>query len=548
MIDTMNLQILIIIPARGGSKGIPRKNLRSLAGKPLIYYSIKTALGSSFDPDVYVTSDDEEILNISNQLGSKILKRNSKISSDLVTLDPVIFSAYEQAKAIEDKDYDVVITLQPTSPLLSAESLDDAISRFVKDNHIDTVISAVEDTHLSWRKKANKYFPNYSVRLNRQELPPSYKETGGFLISKASNITPTSRIGDNVSLYLLNSREAIDIDTYEDWSICEYVLKRKKILFVVSGYNEIGLGHVYNSLIIANDILDHQIEFLVDENSNMAFNKISKANYPVFMQQSSNIADDILIRSPDIVINDRLDTDFKYVEALKAKSIIVVNFEDLGHGAELADLVINAIYPERKFKKNQYFGHKYFILRDEFILASPRLVRRDVRKVLITFGGVDPNNLTLKVLKSIHEFCRDSNINIEVILGPGYGSYDSLNGLTDFEIRTDISDMSEHMKNADIIFSSAGRTVYEIASMGVPAIILAQNDRELTHKFAVAEYGFCNLGLGYSVSSKKLLDTFKSLVGDYQSRLQSSLIMKSHDLRRGRNRTLKLLKNIIEEL
>tara|TARA_Y100000389_G_C17444928_1_gene510971 strand:+ start:502 stop:2148 length:1647 start_codon:yes stop_codon:yes gene_type:complete len=548
MIDTMNLKILVIIPARGGSKGIPRKNLRSLAGKPLIYYSIKNALSSSFDPDVYVTSDDGEILNISHQLGAKVLQRDSGISSDLVTLDPVVFSAYEQAKASEDKDYDLVITLQPTSPLLTTESLDDAITRFVKSDHIDTIISAVEDTHLSWRKETTKYLPNYSVRLNRQELPPSYKETGGFLISRASKISPTGRIGGNVSLYLLDSREAIDIDTYEDWSICEYVLNRKKILFVVSGYKDIGLGHVYNTLIIANDILDHQVEFLVDENSEMAFDKISKANYPVFMQESPNIVEDIALRSPDVVINDRLDTDLMYVEALKAKNIRVINFEDLGHGTELADLVINAIYPKGKFKKNHYFGHKYFILRNEFVLASPGPIRRDVGKVLITFGGVDPNNLTLKVLKSIHEFCRDGDIDIEVILGPGYGSPDSLDPFTNLEVRTDVGDMSEHMKNADIIFSSAGRTVYEIASMGVPSIILAQNARELTHQFASAEYGFCNLGLGYSVSSKKLLDTFKDLVGDYQSRLKSSLIMKSHDLRRGRYKTLKLLKNIIEEL
>ncbi|MFC6806263.1 cytidylyltransferase domain-containing protein [Methylophaga thalassica] len=93
--------ILVVIPARGGSKGIPRKNLRSLAGRPLIFYSIRNALASSFLVDVYVSSEDEEILSISEKFGAKVLKRNDEDAQDVVTLDPVIFKAYKQAEAIE---------------------------------------------------------------------------------------------------------------------------------------------------------------------------------------------------------------------------------------------------------------------------------------------------------------------------------------------------------------------------------------------------------------------------------------------------------------
>ena len=95
MSENIYHKILVIIPARGGSKGIPQKNLRSLNKKPLIYYSIKNALNSKFKPDVYVTSDNFEILTISKQLGAKTLKRNTKLSNDSVTLDPVIFNAFK---------------------------------------------------------------------------------------------------------------------------------------------------------------------------------------------------------------------------------------------------------------------------------------------------------------------------------------------------------------------------------------------------------------------------------------------------------------------
>ena len=117
------MNILAIIPARGGSKGIPRKNLRLLNGKPLIYYSIKTVLSSKYDIDLYLSSEDNEILNIAIQFGAKIHKRDLSIADDRTTLDPVIYDCYNYAKKIEKKKYNYIITIQPTSPLLKTNSL-----------------------------------------------------------------------------------------------------------------------------------------------------------------------------------------------------------------------------------------------------------------------------------------------------------------------------------------------------------------------------------------------------------------------------------------
>lgn len=94
---------MVLIPARAGSKGVPQKNLRSLNKKPLIYYSITNALKSSFKPDVYVSSDNLEVLSIAKEFGAKTLIRDPKISTDFVTLDPVIFNAYKNVELIEKK-------------------------------------------------------------------------------------------------------------------------------------------------------------------------------------------------------------------------------------------------------------------------------------------------------------------------------------------------------------------------------------------------------------------------------------------------------------
>jgi CMP-N-acetylneuraminic acid synthetase len=152
----MQPNILIIIPARGGSKGIPRKNLRALAGKPLIYYSIQTARGLRFQPDVYVSTDDSEIATIAEKLGASIIHRDAAKAQDHTTLDPVIFDGYQQAREKEGKDYDLIVTLQPTSPLLKSGSLDTALERMLGEPTIDTIISARDDTHLTWRREEGR--------------------------------------------------------------------------------------------------------------------------------------------------------------------------------------------------------------------------------------------------------------------------------------------------------------------------------------------------------------------------------------------------------
>lgn len=544
----MKNNILVIIPARGGSKGIPRKNLRTLVGKPLIYYSIKMAQASSYVPDVYVSTDDGEIAAISEKLGAKVLLRDAVYARDDTTLDPVVLEAHQQAVNREAKCYDLIITIQPTSPLLRVSSLDAAIDRIIKNPEIDTVISAKEDTHLSWRREGERFVPNYLKRVNRQYLEPVFRETGGFLIARNSNFLKSTRVGTSVELYLLHGGEEIDIDTYEDWSLCEYYLRRKHILFVVSGNNKIGLGHVYNTLLLANDILNHRIEFIVDKDSQLAYEVIMSKNYPVRMQTEIDIVDDIRTSAPDVVINDRLDSSEEYITTLKRDGIKVINFEDIGSGARHADLVINAIYPEKEILPRHYFGHEYVILRDEFFLTLPREPEEKVRRVLLTFGGVDPNNFTRKVTGSIYQYCQDADIEIVIVAGFGYQKYETLSSFEGIKIIRNSPSIAEQMNMADIIFTSAGRTTYEVASLHVPTIVLAQNTREMTHFFASAEFGFLNLGLGAVLTKQEILDAFIGLVENYPARQYMSGLMAKSDLIGGRKRVVDLINDIVEQV
>ena len=144
------MKILAVIPARAGSKGIPNKNIRIVGGKPLIYYSIDNAKKSRFITDVIVTTDSPQVKIIAQQMGVKYKSRDEKLCGDSITLDAVIEDAIPK-----DLSWDYIITMQPTSPTLSVETLDKAI-QYAVVNDMDTVISAINAPHLSWRDENGK--------------------------------------------------------------------------------------------------------------------------------------------------------------------------------------------------------------------------------------------------------------------------------------------------------------------------------------------------------------------------------------------------------
>lgn len=543
-------QILIVIPARGGSKGIPRKNLRALGGKPLLYYSIRNTTGSRHIADVVVSSEDEEIRMVARKMGADVIVRDPALSQDATTLDGVIYDATVRSEAEHHKTYDLVITAQATAPLLATATLDAAIDHMLADPTIDTLISAVDDRHLCWEETGDGLVPAYEERLNRQYLPVRFRETGGFFIARRRVVTPTSRFGNKVEVWPVSARESIDIDTYADWALCEYYLNRKRILLVTSGYPVIGLGHVYNMLAIAGGILGHELIFIVDRKSSLAYDTIASYNYPVLMAEDDDLAGFVAQQSPGIIINDRLDTTEAYMLRLKELNVPLINFEDLGSGAAHADLVVNAMYPERAVLPNHYFGHRYFCLRSEFLLTREVVtIRPEVKNVLLTFGGVDPNNFTLRVLSLIVPECRRRGIGVRAILGRGYEANESLASFAgEVDIIQDVSDISDKMLKADIAFTSAGRTTFETASLGLPTIVLCQNERETTHFFASADYGFLNLGLGKYVSDAELLTAFIDLLENEGQRRYMAELMLAREIKKGHENVLQLIKQTIDRV
>src|SRR5574344_879843 len=273
-------KILVVIPSRGGSKGIPRKNIRMMNDKPLIAHTINHANSSEYIDNVVVSTDDDEIKFIAEKFGADVIKRSKELAEDNVPLDPVIYDATIKQEEKFNTVYDFVITLQPTSPLLKTSTLNKAIEKLCEGN--DTVISVVDDRHLSWGydTEDDKFYPLYSKRVNRQYLPKQYRETGSIFATKREFLKEDSRLGEKIDLRPVSPHESIDIDNYEDWWVAERLLMKKRILIKTDASHEIGTCHIYRGLDIASKLVNHDVMFLLNENKEIGINIIKNYNYP----------------------------------------------------------------------------------------------------------------------------------------------------------------------------------------------------------------------------------------------------------------------------
>ena len=541
------MKIIVVIPARGGSKGIPRKNLNMMNGKPLISYAIENAMKISGDVDIAISTDDEEIERLAARFPVTIIRRPSILSEDNVTLDPVVYHAVNEMEKHMNSQYDIVVTMQPTSPTLRCQSIHDALL-LMQEKNLDTVISAKNSPHLSWRKENGAFVPNYVQRLNRQQLPGYYVETGGFLITRRGFVTETSRIGKNISVFEISEDEAIDIDTHKDWILCEAILKKKRIVMRADGEENLGMGHIYRCLMLAYKLIGHEVCFVCKQGYVLGIKKIEQSFMPLkVVNDDSEFYDFLSSYKPDILINDILNTDKDYM--LKVKSMVdrVVNFEDIGEGAQYADVVVNALYEEDSIHNNVYNGLKYFCIRDEFLEEGPSEFSSKVNNILILFGGSDPSNLTMRmyeICKKIHK--KYNQIKFNFVTGFGYKYKSELK--TDIEnnifVYHDVKRVSSYMKEADLAVTSQGRTIFELACMGVPAIVMAQNTRETYHAFAQLKNGFINLGLGYELDEQTILQTIDWMINTPQVRKEMRNLLLTKEFQKGQERVLNLILGI----
>ena len=229
------MEILSIIPARGGSKGIKRKNVQPILGKPLVAYSIEASLKSKYITRTIVSSEDDEILEISKSFGAEVLRRPMELAQDVTKTAPVMIDVVEKL-AIEGYQSDYVVLLQPTCPLRNAEFIDKAFDFYFENlkNGYDSCFSAFNMgyTHSKWRILHNNKLEalyDFRTRPRRQEIEDHYQmigETGAFYALPTKTMLEVKDfIGYNPIAYI--TKKIIDIDTIDDFKKVEEILKNE---------------------------------------------------------------------------------------------------------------------------------------------------------------------------------------------------------------------------------------------------------------------------------------------------------------------------------
>lgn len=227
------MKYLVVIPARGGSKGIPHKNIKPLGGKPLIYYSIDVARQFTTDENICVTTDDAEIISVVEQHGLKVpFVRPAELATDTCGSSEVIQHAYQ---FFADKGilYDAIVLLQPTSPFRKVEFIKEAVALY--DDSIDMVTSV--------RPAAcNPYYDGFEENVDgllqiskgdgtiarRQEAPKVWQQNGSIYVINPKSLVEKGMGGfSKIRKYVMPEAYSVDLDTMLDWKMAELIIKER---------------------------------------------------------------------------------------------------------------------------------------------------------------------------------------------------------------------------------------------------------------------------------------------------------------------------------
>ena len=472
---------VILIPARGGTSNVARQNLRLVADKPLIYYVIKNAL--NYTNNVYVSTDSDEIRDVSLLYGAKVIQRPKNLTSDSTKLEEIAFDVL--AKINRNHTFEKCLILNPKYPLIKLSTIKKLFS--ILNGKVQTVYGFDQISHYQYKQILfySNGFGKFTNELSNCVI------TEKIVAFNCKKFLRTRKFSTEKFGLKLTENEPIALNSYHDFGVLEKILKRRRILVRVDGSSKIGLGHVHNTLTILNHFRNDEILIVMNSQNKLGYKKFQEHLYQVnFFKNDSQLFEVIKKFQPHMIFNDILDTSINYIKKLKKEKIFVVNFEDLGDGRRYADLVFNPIYHSNKNNSNEYFGPNFACVRDEFRIWEPTVLKTSPKNVVIIFGGSDPTNKTYQVLKLLEKY-KLKNMKYSIIIGQDYKERKKLLDLISkmkkdnflIELNENIDFLSKIFHESDFAITSNGRTVFELGSLHVPMIVIPVNEREKRHTF-----------------------------------------------------------------
>lgn len=526
------LRVLAVVPARGGTDTVPYLNIKRLGDRPLLAHTLDAARGAPSVDRVVVSTDDPLVAEVARRHGAEApFLRPRALAADIPSLKPVIQHAVAEAEK-DGPRADVVVVLQATTPFRPAEAIEEALTRLLQGG-FDSVISVTEDRTLNWRAEKGALVPLFEKEGRREEQPPLYKENGAVVAMRREVVDGPTRFGERIGHLVLDKRAGFTVYDLDDFWMAERLLREPRILFRVDGGRALGMGHVYRSLAIADALRASSradVAFLMSAELGEGIVTVSRAGYPVRVAgdgKPETFLDHIRDFAPEILINDLPALEAAYVRALAHLGATTVNLvdtpDDLPSAERYEQVIVSVMHQERQTPEGFYAGPEYAILREHFRGEARKEIRPQPRLVLLTFGGSDPQELTLKAARALAAL--EPPVELVAVAGPafsGRAAFEALQASLPRRVPL-INEAGGHiadlMLEADLVLCSGGMSVYEIAALGTPGIVLGQNMREDRRMREFASHGTIEyLGLGTEVDERAIHAATAALLADAERR------------------------------
>jgi spore coat polysaccharide biosynthesis predicted glycosyltransferase SpsG/CMP-N-acetylneuraminic acid synthetase len=524
-------RVLAVVPARGGTDTVPYLNIKRLGDKPLLAHTLEAAQGAPTLDRVVVTTDDPAVAAVARRYDAEApFLRPKQLAADLPSLKPVIQHAVREVEK-DGTRYGIVVVLQATTPFRESWAIEEAIERLCAGG-FDAVVSVTEDKTLNWRAENERLVPLFSREGRREDQDPLYKENGAVVVLRRAVLDGPTRFGEKVGFLVLDKRAGFTVHDLEDFWMAERLLRQPRILFRVDGNAQVGLGHVYRSLAIAEAIRESsraEIAFLMPVEYAEGARVASEHGYPVRLAAENKLhvwLDQIRDFGPDILVNDVRRLDAEYLRELSHTGATTVNLvdtpEDIESTERYEQTIVSVMAQQRETPESFYSGPAYAILREQF-RGREKEVRERPKLVLLSFGGSDPQGLTLRAAAALQAVPGD--VEVVAVAGAAFSYRREWEALAStFQRRIPLINeagghIAELMLEADIVVGSGGMSVYEIAALGTPGVILGQNAYEDRRMRAFAEHGTIDyLGLGTEVEDDQIAAAVTSLLSSAEKR------------------------------
>lgn len=496
-----------VIPARGGSQGVRRKNLRVVGGVPLVVRTIRAAHDAESVGRVVVSTDDPEIASVSRRAGAEVVDRPLHLAGPGVPVHAVVADAIAQLGGELGRVGDgPVVVLQPTSPFTDGPLIDAVVEALDSGPGFDSMETVTGHRHALYRADAE---PLHREVVNRQHADVvAWRPTGAVKVTRRFPaeggplegeplVSGRHGLFDPEEEMTLHGdwaeRYALDVDTPADFAVARDLASRGKVTFLVTAGADTGSGHLHRCLTLADELAHHDIGFdFMGEQAEWAVEVIRDRGYRLRHALAGH-GDG---RAPDLLVLDCLEGGLgdlrRLTLAAQSAGTRVVVLECLDSAVvQAADLAVNSLYTG---PAPALCGPHWEPLRPEFAVCRPEGDRPtdDRVRVLVTFGGTDPSHLTerfAEVVRTVGSPVTD----LRVLWPPGRdrppppnltppsGDWAMAESTQAWPLPLWEGSVSDALAWADIAVTSGGRTVLEAAAMSCPAVVVAAHEREEHH-------------------------------------------------------------------